>query len=223
LKLIIIGTSTTARILYLFIRKYRLYDVAGFAVNKSYITCDRYCDLPVYAIEDLEPSDYLWFIAVQWNRLNADRRMLYENLKSKGFQFVNLISPNSVINGEIKGQNCWIHDGVIVDFGSIIGNNVFIKLNATIAENTLIEDHCFVGAKTMIAGECRVGEQSFIGIGSIVYDKVNIGKKCLISACSVIKRNVPDYCKVLLSSDIEYKQYSSEEIEEKLIFSKNVR
>lgn len=41
-KLVIIGISTTAETIYQFVCRYRLFDVAGFAVNKEYIQSESF-------------------------------------------------------------------------------------------------------------------------------------------------------------------------------------
>jgi sugar O-acyltransferase (sialic acid O-acetyltransferase NeuD family) len=222
--LIIVGTSTTSQAVLSFIRKYNLYNVVGFAVNRAYLKQEEFLGLHVYAIEDLDSTKFKLFIAIQWNRLNADRRKLYIELKDKGFKFVNLISPNSIINGSLKGDNCWISDGVIIEFGTIIDDNVFIKTNAVISFNVHIYSHCFIGAKSYVAGGSIVGEQTFIGVNATIFDQVKIGKKCLIGACAVVNRSIPDFCKYSSSISLfECKQYTEEEIENKLLFSKNIR
>ena len=153
MKLIIIGTSTTAQTIYSFITKYKLYEVIGFAVDRKYIKESNFCGLPVYALEELNPkSDYNIFVALQWNRLNADRRFVYERLKSQNFKFVNIISPNAIVNGKLEGDNCWIADLAVIDFGSKIASNVFVKVGAYIGPNVIVNEHCFIGAKSMIGG-----------------------------------------------------------------------
>lgn len=225
MKLIIIGTSTTAKTIFSFISKYNLYEVLGFAVNKKYIKESTFCNLPIYAIEDLKPdAEYSIFIAIQWNRLNADRKDLYAKLKSKGFKFANIISPNAIINGEIEGENCWIADMAVVDFGTKIKNNVFVKVGAMIGPNVYINDHCFIGAKSTIGGATKIGMQSFVGLNATIFDTVEIGEKCIIGACSIIKRNIPNYTKCTSSlENLMIKTYDEEIIEEKLLFSKNIR
>lgn len=222
--LIIVGTSTTSQIVFSFIQKYNLYNVVGFAVNREYLKHDEFLGLPVYAIEDLDPIAVNLFVAIQWNRLNSDRRKVYTELKVKGFKFVNLISPNAIVSGSLEGDNCWISDGVIINFGTIIDDNVFIKTGAVISYNGHICSHCFIGAKSFVAGGCTIGEQTFIGVNATIFDQVMIGKKCLIGACTVVNRNIPNFCKYSSSiSHFECKQYTEEEIENKLLFSKNVR
>lgn len=225
MKLIIIGTSTTALTVYTFVTKYKLYEVIGFAVNKKYINESKFCGLPVYAVEDLNPnSDYNVFVALQWNKLNADRRVVYENLKSKNFNFVNIISPNAIVNGKIEGDNCWIADMAIVDFGSKIANNVFVKVGAYIGPNVIVKEHCFIGARSVIGGASMIGIQSFIGLNATVFDAVEIGEKCIVGACSIVKRNLPNYTKITSTIDnAKITTYDELEIEEKLMFARNIR
>ena len=69
-----------------------------------------------------------------------------------------------------------------------------------------------------------MGEQTFVGLNSTIFDSTQIGDKCIIGACTVVKRNMPSYSKYITkSSDIEIKQYNKDEIEDKLVFSKNHR
>ena len=70
-RLIIIGTSTTSATILQFVQHYQLYNVLGFAVNKSYLTVDEYIGLPVCPIEELDTiinkeNDRI-FVAMQWN------------------------------------------------------------------------------------------------------------------------------------------------------------
>lgn len=227
-KLIIIGASTTAIHVYKFINEYELFDIVGFAVNRQYINEEIFMGLPLYSIEDLEDiidkNEDLLFVAMLWNKLNADRRHIYENLKKEGYHFANIISPTAKIRGKLKGDNCWIHDYAIIQNDVEIGENVAMMAFTLIGAHTEIGSHCFFGAKSTIGGGCKIGKQSFIGINSTVFDDTIIGEKCIVGACTAVKRNMPDYslCKTS-STNTEIKQYSEDIIESKLLFSKNVR
>ena len=105
-----------------------------------------------------------------------------------------------------------------------IGNNVFVKSKAWIGHYTTIADHCFIGAASMVAGKVTIGEQSFIGINAMVFDGVKIGRKCLVGACTFVKRSLPDFSSIKLSSAVtEIRQYNEIDIEEKLVAAKNIR
>lgn len=226
--LIIIGISSTANDVYNFIIKYQLYNVIGFAVNSEYKTNNQYLGLPVFELENIDNycdknHDYL-FVAIQWNRLNADRRHVYENLKIRGYQFANIISPHACINGTINGDNCWISDMVCIDNAACIGNDTFVKSCALLGSHAQISDHCFIGAKSTIGGGCIIGEQSFIGLGAVVFDEVKIGTKCIVGAATALKRNLKEYSVYKTTSDVFIsKQYDESDIESKLLFKKNIR
>lgn len=227
-RLLIIGTSTAARNLYKFVRKYKLFEVIGFAVNETYKSIDTYCDEPVYALEKLDgvfdkKVDYI-FVAIQWNKLNADRRKVYETLKVGGFRFANIIAPSAVINGVLKGDNCWICENTIIDFGTEIQENVFMKIGSIVADECKVSAHCFIGARSFLAGGVTVGEQSFIGVGTIVFDNVAIGKKCIVGAGTALKRNLPDFTVYKTAAEsFVTKTYTEDVIETKLMFSRNIR
>lgn len=225
--LIIIGLSKTARHVFSFVTYHKLFNVIGFAVNEKYRDSDTFNDLPVYSLESLkkeELGDYYVFIAMLWNRLNGDRQRLYDYCKAQGFRMANLISPLAVLRSPLKGDNCWIHDFVVIQNNSEIQADVAIMSGSLIGADTRVETHCFFGAQSVLGGGSTVGERSFIGIKATVFDDTIIGKKCIIGACAAVKRNMPDFSKWATSSDnIVIKQYTESEIEEKLMFSKNKR
>lgn len=229
--LMIFGTSTTAESIFRTVTYHKLYNVIGFVVDKNQREKEKFCNLPVYNLEDIgsklvpfdKNSDFL-FVAIQWNYLNKIRRNVYERLKKEGFKFANIVSPNALIYGTLTGDNCWISDFVVIDTDSKIGNNVFIKTKAYIAHYTTIYDHCFIGSNSFIAGSTEIGEQTYVGISSNIFDGVRIGKKCLIGACTIVKRNLPDFSIIKTENILQtIIQSDSNEIENKLIVAKNVR
>lgn len=227
-KLAIVGISSTAEHVYEFVKYYKLYEVTCFVVDKEYKTCDSYMGLPVYDFDELDShynhSEIYLFIAMLWNRLNADRRGVYERLKARGYKLANIISPTAKIRSDIKGDNCWIHDYVVIQNNTILGNDQMLMAYTLIGADVVLGNHCFFGAKSTIGGNCVVGEQSFIGINATVFDDTSIGRKCIVGACTAVKRNMPDCSRYVTSSDnIVIKQYSEDEIESKLVFSENKR
>lgn len=226
--IIIVGAGVAANNICKFIEKYNLFSILGFAVDKEYRTADTYLNKPVYNVEELDnvidkSRDYL-FVAIQWNRLNADRRKVYEKLKNAGYRFANLVSPLASINGHLAGDNCWINDFACIDTDAVIGNNVFVKVGAWVGDHTIVNDHCFIGARSSVAGGVRIGEQSFIGISAVIFDDTIVGKKCIVGAATALKRNLPDFS-VYKTESVLYtsKTYTEDIIESKLEFRKNIR
>lgn len=225
MKLVIIGVSKTAKHAFSFINEYKLYDVVGFAVDAQYKKENEFLGLPVYTIDELDnvidkEHDKL-FIAMLWNKLNSERKRMFERLKSEGFQFANLISPTARIRSDV-GENCWFHDYSIVQYGSTIGDNVMAMAFSLIGANVKMGSHCFLGTKSTVSGGCSVGEQCFIGINSTIFDDRIVGNKCIVGACSVVKRDLTDCSVCKTSSDsMVIKQYPEDIIESKLQFSLN--
>jgi len=228
-RLMIIGTGPNAVYAYEMIRQYRLYDVIGFAVNRDYMDQEHptFQGLPVYAIEDLDQvinkKEVKLFVALLWNRLNADRRKLFEMLRNQGYEFANLIAPTAVIRGNIQGTNVWVCDYVIVQNDAVIEDDVVLMDMALVSSCCHIGPHCFLGAKSTVGGGSRVGEQTFIGINCTIFDDTRVGRKCILGACTAVKRNVPDFTLYKTSSEIQMRTLTEETIEEKLLFRKNVR
>ncbi len=227
-KLIIIGISTSAKHVFDFVNGYDLFQVMGFAVDAEYKDKDTFCGLPVYELEKLEQhfdrNEIKVFVAILWNRLNADRRSLYERMKKNGYHMANLISPHAVVRGRIKGDNCWLHDYVIVQSEAEIESDCMLMAFTLIGDYSKIGPHCFTGTKSTVGGKSMIGEQTFIGMNCTVFDDTIIGKKCILGACTVVKRNVPDYSVVKTVSDnCTTLQLNEDIIEQKLLFRKNVR
>lgn len=225
--LIIVGLSSTAKHVLSFVRSYNLYNVIGFAVNEKYKNCDTYEGLPVYTLENLREEytcEFKLFVALLWNHLNRDRKELYDYCKSQGYVMANLISPNANVRGVIEGDNCWVHDFVVIQNNARIQSDVAIMAFTLIGANTVVEPHCFFGARSLLGGGSSIGEQSFVGINATIFDDTKVGKKCIVGACTAVKRNMPDFSKYVTPSDtIIIKQYTEEEIENKLVFSANKR
>lgn len=231
--LVIVGISDTADRIIRFVERYNLFHVLGCTVNKEYMPKTGMAivggqERKVYPLEELDQyidkENDLLFIAVLWNRLNADRRKLYQKVKDMGYKLANIISPMACVRGEIKGDNCWISDGVFLQEKTMVGNDVFIMDNAMIGHRSMIEDHVFVTIRATICGSVTIGEQSYIGANSAVFDEVKIGKKCLIGGATIVKRNVPDCSVVKTPNDtMIIKQYPEDAIENKWQAHHNVR
>jgi sugar O-acyltransferase (sialic acid O-acetyltransferase NeuD family) len=222
-KLLIVGIGTTAIQIYNFATHYSLFEVIGFAVNEKYYKNKEFLNSHVYKIEELDnkidKNNIHIFVAMQWNRLNKDRKDLYLNLKQKGYKFGTLISPNAIIQAGVKvGENCWISDNVVIESSCNIERNVFVKSNVWIGHLSEVKQHSFIGACSVIGGEVIIEEQCFVGMGSIVFNQINIGKKCIIGSGTIIKKSLSDFSIVKTKSDnYIIESYSEETIENKLL------
>lgn len=225
--LILIGTGGTALRIMSFVQAHNLYRVVGFAVNEAYLKETEFAGLPVYALERLseeQTRDCAFFIAVQWNYLNAQRRKMYEDACARGLRLVNLISPMSVVcAATLEGTNCWIQDFVVLQRGVRIGANTFVAAGAWVGNDTVVGPHVFIGAHASVCGKCVIGEQTFVGVNATVFPGSNVGRKCIVGAGAVVRRNVPDFTRCSVAPEaLVQKQYSEDVIESKLVSGRNV-
>ena len=226
-RVFIVGMGSTGEEACQFIEKYDLFEVAGFAVNKEYLNCESFLNKKVYAIENLDAiikEDDLVFVAILWNHLNANRKMVFEQLKKAGYHFANLVAPSAIVEGELLGENCWIGDKAFVRKHVKIEDNVFIMQCAFVGQRTELCAHSFVAAAAVVGGSVIVGQQSFIGLNSTVLDHTIIGEKCIVGAGTVLRRNLPN-CHVVKfePNAMVIREYPEDVIEEKLVVSENVR
>lgn len=231
-KLIIAGISDTADRIYSLVKRYNLFNIIGFTVDKEFIPTKPFYakgnNEPIYPLESLKDyisiEEDLVFVAILWNHLNKDRRIFFEKMKSQGYHFANIISPFSRFRGDLMGCNCLLSDGVIVQENVVFGDDIYVMDGALIGHRTHVQNHCFLAIGSTICGSCVIGEQSFIGARATVFDETIIGKKCIIGGGTIIKRNVPAYS--LIKSKISTLITSSldeESIESKLVVHRNVR
>lgn len=231
--IVIVGISDTADRIILFIERYKLFNVLGCAVDKDYVPEDGHIVLGggrrrVWPLEELDKyidrDNDLLFVAVLWNRLNADRRHLYDKVKRMGYKMANIVSPHAMVRGEMRGDNCWICDGVVIQEHVVLGSNIYIMDSALVAHRTKVESHAFIALKSTVCGMAVIGEQSFVGANATIFDEVHIGRKCLIGGVVAVKRNVPDFCVVKTSNDTTVlKEYPEDIIETKWMAHHNVR
>ncbi len=175
--------------------------------------------------EHIDVENDFVFVAVLWSHLNADRRHLFERVRQMGrFRFANIISPNAIIRGEIRGVNCWICDNVLLQERAVIEDDVYVMDRAIVAHRAVVKSHAFITIGATVLGAVVIGEQSYIGANATIFDETHIGRKCIVGACTYVKRNLQDCSVIKTPSDsFVIKTYPESEIENKWVAHKNVR
>ena len=221
-RLVIVGIGSLAPEVYNFVKRYDLYDVIAFAVDKKYLV-ESYYGLPVYPFEELEKyidkNTTKFFVAISWyNKFNKYKREKYEELKTYGFHFANLISPNAIVSTQNIGEGNWIHDGAIVDYGVQIGDNNTILLNTLIGHYSTLGNHNVLVGKVTIGGDTNIGDGCYFGMSAVVFNKLEIGNSCMVGGAATVRHNLKDYT-IVTSQDSIYRQGTLKLIE--LIMSPN--
>lgn len=226
-KIVIVGMGETSQDIRFFIERYQLFEIAGYAVNREYISNTQHEGLPVYALEELEQhidkNKVGLYVAIsEFQHLNREKRRVYTELKEKGFFFPNLVSPRATILTDDIGDGNWICDFTYLDFQTRIGSNCVLRNYAYVGHYAKVGNHNFLGAKSMVGGNSTIDDQCFVGINATIFNNVHVGSKCLIGGAAVIKKNMPDFsrCRVV-SSTMEHTQFDEATIEDKLLPGKS--
>lgn len=194
-KLIIIGTGETADIAYEYFTHDSDYDVIAFSVNEKYIKTGNHHGFMIVPFESLEkvfnPEECKVYVAISYTQLNRSRKMMYEQVKSKGFSCANYISSKAFVwhNVEI-GENCMIMENNVIQHKVKIGNNVILWSGNHIGHQTIIKDHIYISSHVVISGFCEIGESCFLGVNSSFNDNIKVQEDVIIGNGTIVTKNL---------------------------------
>lgn len=196
-KIVIYGNKSMAREAFYYLKYFSDYEVAGFTVDRECIESDSLLQLPVSPFDIIEtafpPDRYKILIAVGYVQNNKIRKERYFNAKEMDYQFINFISPKSIIHPETEiGDNCIIGHCTVISPDAKIGSNVIIANGCMIGHDVVIEDHCFFSPGVSVAGSVDIGSCCFLGTNATIRNRVSIGKECVIGAGAIILEDAAD-------------------------------
>lgn len=165
-----------------------------------------------------EELDRLWsegvrhaFIGVGTARNTLARKLIWELLRQRSFEVVEVIHPSAVVSPwstRPTGSGCTILARAVVSAGAILGENVLVNTGAIVEHDCCLGHHVHVASGAVLAGNVSVGEGAFIGAGACVKPGVTIGPRAIVGTGAVVTRNVPADVTVI---GVPARPYSSEE------------
>lgn len=201
-KVVIFGILDTAELAHYYLTNDSPYEVVAFTVNRDYLEEDTFVPrgtdeiYPVVAFEDLEskypPSEYLLFAPMTGVKMNTLRKKIYEEGKSKGYEYISYISSKSTVCNNKIGENCFILEDNTLQPFTEIGNNVVMWSGNHIGHHGKIEDHVFFTSHVVLSGHCHVKERAWLGVNATIRDYTTIGEGCLIAMGAMITKNTED-------------------------------
>lgn len=192
-RIIIIGTTTNARLAKWYFDNDSDYEVVAFSVNRAFM-CDTYMlGLPVVPFEDLEkfysPLEFFAFVAIGYTKMNKIREKMYNEVKDKGFHLPNYISSkcNFLTEEQIGDNNLILEDNTIQPFVKIGSNNVLWSGNH-IGHDTVIHNHVTITSHVVVSGYCVIRDNCFLGVNATLHNEVLLDKETLVAAASIITK-----------------------------------
>ena len=201
-KIVVFGVLDTAELAHYYITNDSEYEVIAFTINKDYIKKDTFQprgydkEYPVVPFEDLEniypPNKYLLFAPMTGVKMNTMRKNIYEEGKSKGYEYYTYVSSKATTNGNIIGENCFILEDNTLQPFTKIGNNVVLWSGNHIGHHGKIEDHVFFTSHVVMSGHCHIKERAWLGVNATIRDFTTIGEGSLIAMGSLITKDTDD-------------------------------
>lgn len=199
--IIIYGKGDFAKIILHYLQQDSVFNVVAFCVDKAYIDNDTFCDLPLIAFDDIEskyPSDaFKAFVAVGYSNMRA-RKTMYEKIKTKGYDCINYISSNALIDSSVEiGENNVILANTVLEAFVKIENNNIIWSSCNICHDVKISSHSFFASQSLIGGFSKIKNNCFIGFNSTVLQNIILEKETLVGAKSLVLKNTQEYTKYM--------------------------
>ncbi len=193
-RLVVFGSGDIAELAHFYFSTDSDYQVAAFTVDAEYLTTDSFCDLPVVPFEDVTrrypPTDFDFFVALSYSKLNAVRKEKYLAAKALGYRLASYVSSHAtVLNQGRIGDNCFIFEDNTVQPFVTIGCNVTLWSGNHIGHHSTIGDHSFVSSHVVVSGGVTVGEQCFLGVNSTLRDHITVGDRCVVGAGVLLLRS----------------------------------
>jgi UDP-perosamine 4-acetyltransferase len=196
-KIILIGGGGHCKVVISILKRIDTFEIAGIIDHKDKVG-NFVSDIKVIGTDDdlskiYKSGIHYGFITVGSIKDNLKRYQLFNMLKKIGFEFPKIISPEAIIDKNVKiGEGSVVMPGCIINIDSKIARNCIINTGAIIEHDCKIESHCHVAPGIHISGAVNIGELSFIGIGATIIQGIKIGKNVTIGAGSVIIKDIPD-------------------------------
>ncbi len=119
--------------------------------------------------------------------LGKRRCELWRRLQSFSLAFPSIISPNAIVNHDIRnGEGSVVMDGAVVNCGATLGRGAIVNTNSTVEHDAVIGDWSHIAPGATICGAVSVGDFSMIGAGAIVIEGRKIAPCCTVGAGAIV-------------------------------------
>ncbi len=121
------------------------------------------------------------------------RKAIYEQLKSKGYHFVNAIHSTAYLSpGARIGEGNIIGAFVYIGYGTRVGDNNLISAHCDLEHHNRIGSQVLFGPGVMTSGDVQIGDCCSLGAGVNIEPHVKIGSNVAIASGSTIIFDLPD-------------------------------
>jgi len=196
--IVIIGSSSHAKVVIDIVQKEKKYNIVGLL--------DRYRDvgektLGYYILGKEEDLPKLIKVHTLKGVIvaigdNFVRSKVVAHIKeiSPNLPFVTTIHPKASIANEISiGDGTVVMAGVTINPCSTIGRFCILNTNSSLDHDSILEDFASIAPGTTIGGNCHIGRYSAVSIGAVLVPGINIGEHTVIGAGSLVMKSIESF------------------------------
>lgn len=189
--LVIFGSGDIAALAHAYFSDDSDYKVVAFTVDEAFLEQSEFCGLPVVAFESVErtypPEKYDLFVALSYAKLNAVRKLKFEQSVEKGYALASYISSRAtILTKEPIGANCFILEDNTVQPFVRIADNVTLWSGNHVGHHSTIGAHTFIASHVVISGGVKIAAECFIGVNATLRDHITVGDRCVIGAGALL-------------------------------------
>lgn len=112
--------------------------------------------------------------------------------KQRGYKFVNIISPTSIVSSNVRlGTGVHISSGAIIQTNVKIDHNSIVNTNSSVDHDSIIGQNCHIAPGVTVCGHVEIDDNVFVGAGSTIVNGIKIGKNSFIPSGSILTRDLP--------------------------------
>jgi sugar O-acyltransferase (sialic acid O-acetyltransferase NeuD family) len=126
------------------------------------------------------------------------KRNCYNEIISKGGEFISIIHPTAIIMQNITvGMGCIIGRNCYIGNDCEIGNFVTTNYGAVVGHDNKIGDFSHIGPRSFIGGSTKIENEVTIYAMATIINNVIVKKRSVVGAGSVVIKNVEECTSVL--------------------------
>ncbi len=121
-----------------------------------------------------------------------DRYDLSRTYAEKGYNFISISHPTSIISSEVKiFEGAQILAGTFIGSGSSIGTGTIINSQSSIDHDCEIQEYCHIAPGVTCSGHVKIGNFVHVSPGVTVINNIKIGDNSIINPGVILTDNVP--------------------------------
>lgn len=152
--------------------------------------------IPIIAEEELItsylPTEVVLVNGIGSTQSTTIRTAIYRKFKSLGYQFCQVIHPQTIISPRtIIGEGSQIMAGAVIQPGTVIKENSVINTGVSVDHDCEIGENVHLAPGATVSGGVHIGKGTHVGTGAIIIQGVKIGSYSLVAAGAVVLNDVP--------------------------------